>query len=157
MPGVLRCGVLDMSSPAIVARVINTVKTIARNASNKYKLATDGFGFNITGGNITSDSGWYIICTEGNMPIYVGKANNLNNRLNTPEGSLDNFAARQRKTDSERNFIKLLLKHNAFKSLYVVVIPKLELEKELKLKTTLNDIDQGNIEKCINIHRGFIL
>jgi hypothetical protein len=156
MPGILRCGALDITSPKIVENVFNAVKRIANNRSNKYKLQTDGFSFNIAGGDISTEPGWYIICVDGNIPIYVGKANNLNYRLNTDEGSLDRFAERQRKTDSERNFIKALLKNHVIKNLYVVIIGISELNEYLKMKNPLNEIDMGNIEKFINIHRGLI-
>jgi hypothetical protein len=47
MPGILRCGALDFTSPTIVDNVINAVKKIARNRTNIFKLDTDGYGFNI--------------------------------------------------------------------------------------------------------------
>ena len=70
---------------------------------------------------ITSDPGWYIILHD-KIPVYVGTAENLNNRLNTTKGSTDDFGRAKRKKDSERNFIKKFREINVFTKLRVVII-----------------------------------
>ncbi|MEW6375155.1 MAG: GIY-YIG nuclease family protein [Thermodesulfobacteriota bacterium] len=58
-----------------------------------------------TPASLPTESGLYIIL-NGTSPIYVGKAEDLNKRLNTENGSRDQFANPQRSSDIEGNFIK---------------------------------------------------
>jgi len=48
-----------------------------------------------------------VIVADG-RPVYVGEADSLNGRLNSDNGSRDNFMNPQRTSDPERNFLKRL-------------------------------------------------
>lgn len=56
---------------------------------------------------LPTEAGWYVI-VAGGRPVYVGEADSLNARLNSDNGSRDNFMNPQRPSDSERNFVKKL-------------------------------------------------
>ncbi len=94
-----------------------------------------------------SSSGWYIIL-EGKCPLYVGTAKDLNKRLNTNKGTIDNFGWTGRKSDPARNFVKKFNEIGTIAKLRVFVIP----ESELSLGQ-LNDLDRRNIEKLISVFR----
>jgi hypothetical protein len=84
----------------------------------------------------------------------LGKAYDLNKRLNTNNGSTDNFASRGRGFDPERNFIKKFAELNILSNLRVCVIKEKDVCSELNINpNALTDLDRGNIEKLINIFR----
>jgi len=111
--------------------------------------------FEVPTEKIPSESGWYIIL-EGKKPLYVGKSDDLNKRLNTDNGSIDNFANEGRCFDLERNFIKKFAESDIISDLRVCVIKVKDVCSELDINTNvLTDLDRGNIEKLINIFRGY--
>ena len=105
---------------------------------------------------ITTNPGWYIIF-ENDSSLYVGKAQNLNSRLNTENGSRDQFANPQRTSDPERNLIKKFSEIGMFNELRVLPINEETLCKKLGLEFPLSDLDRNNIEKFINIFKPFLL
>ncbi|MHA1280510.1 MAG: hypothetical protein ACTSQ8_25410 [Candidatus Helarchaeota archaeon] len=109
--------------------------------------------FEVPTGQIPSESGWYIIL-EGKKPLYVGKADDLNKRLNTNNGSIDNFANKGRSFDPERNFLKKFSELNILSNLRVCLIKEKDVCSELNINPiALTELDRGNIEKIINIFR----
>jgi len=50
---------------------------------------------------LPAEAGWYVIVADG-RPVYVGEADSLNGRLNSDNGSRDNFMNPQRTSDPER-------------------------------------------------------
>ena len=97
----------------------------------------------MTGSHLPGEAGWYIIL-EGTQPLYVGKTGNLDARLNTDNGSRDNFGNNKRQSDSERNFIKKFIEIGAFVTPRVCIIRKSELAAVIGISEThLNHIDAG--------------
>jgi len=93
---------------------------------------------------------------EGKKPLYAGKADDLNKRLNTNNGSIDNFANKRRKADSERNFLKKFAELNILLNLRVCIIKERDVCLELNIDpNTLTDLDRKNVEKLINIFRSY--
>lgn len=107
--------------------------------------------FEVPAGGIPSESEWYIIL-EDKKSLYTGKADDLNKRLNTNNGSVDNFANKGRNFAPERNFIKKFAELNILSNLRVCVIREKDVCSELNINpNALTDLDRGNIEKLINI------
>ena len=91
---------------------------------------------------------------EGQHPLQVGKAEDLNARLNTNNGSIDKFANKKRVFDLERNFIKKLNEARILQNLRVCVISEKALCSAIGINTDeLTELDRGNIEKMINLFR----
>lgn len=158
MPGQLRCDALDLSANSMVERLTKALTELARDATNTHRLEVDRrYYFHLPDGSITTKAGWYIICNADHSSLYVGSTNNLNSRLNTDDGSRDNFANPTRTTDPERNFIKAFASKGIIGPLQVVVIPERALCENLNLQGPLTNRDRGNVEKCLNIFREWIL
>lgn len=156
MPGILRCKRIDLNKKETVDVLRNTLKEIITQlelldlkVSKKYYFKLNNL--------ITTNPGWYVILDENKNPLYVGKAQNLNSRLNTEDGSRDQFANPQRLSDPERNFIKKFHDVGIFDNLYVCVIDEQVLCQKLGLEFPLHSLDRNNIEKFINIFRDTLL
>lgn len=105
-------------------------------------------------GGLPSEKGWYVILDFNSKPLYVGQADDLNARLNTDDGSRDNFGNPKRSSDTERNLIKKILELRIFNGLKVCIIEESALCLELGLDPdVLTDLDRKNVEKLINIFR----
>ncbi|MDA2933800.1 GIY-YIG nuclease family protein, partial [Acidobacteria bacterium AH-259-D05] len=125
MPGILRCDRIDLNDPEIVSGLIRALTTNAQSTSSVHRLHVDGaYHFVVSGGPLSSDPGWYVICDEEHRTLYVGATKNLNKRLNTPAGSRDNFANPTREQDPVRNFVKAFASARLLPELYVVTIPE---------------------------------
>lgn len=154
MPGKLRYDTIDLNQPVIVQNLLQAVIALTRNSANIHPLNVEGkYYFTIPTGAITSEAGWYIICDEEQHPMYVGTATNLNGRLNTKDGSRDNFANPQRKSDDARNFIKAFASAGVIRTLSVITIPEPELCQQLAIQPPLSKRDRENIEKVLGIFR----
>jgi len=154
MPGILRCDKINLNNPEIVDNLKEKLKEIIKESkffdlhiSKKYYFKLDQ--------EITNNPGWYVIFEKEN-PLYVGKAENLNSRLNTENGSRDQFANPQRKSDPERNLLKKFNDIGIFDRLTVRPINEENLCKKIQLEFPLSDLDRNNIEKFINIFKPFL-
>ena len=154
MPGILRCDKINLNDPAVVKNLkdklkdtIKESKTYHLHVSKKYYFKLDEV--------ITSNPGWYVIF-ENENPLYVGKAENLNSRLNTENGSRDQFANPQRISDPERNLLKKFNDIGVFERLTVYPINEENFCKKMVLEFPLSDLDRNNIEKFINIFRSYL-
>lgn len=158
MPGMLRCNRIRISDKSVAHRVLNVLCELAREQSAIYRLeVTDTYYFSIPARRPPTKPGWYIICDSSRRPLYVGKASNLNYRLNDQEGTLDNFAARRRTSDPARNFIKALSSAGFLGPLSVIVISEAKFLVCMGRKGALSEIDRGNIEKFLNIFRSSVV
>jgi hypothetical protein len=152
MPGKLRCDLINFNEPTTVQALIEVLTELASNESNLHRLDVRGtYYFSIPDGPLTSDAGWYIICDEEQRPIYVGTATNLNGRLNTSDGSRDNFANLKRPYDDTRNFIKAFVSSRILRSLFVITIPEPAVCQRISVQTPLSKQDRENIEKVLSI------
>ena len=145
---------IHLNDRVVVDSLRKVIDKLVQTPSCYYPLRfKPSYYFEVPTGRIPSESGWYVIL-DGKKPLYAGKADDLNKRLNTNNGSIDNFANKRRSFDPERNFIKKFAELNILSNLCVCIIK--EKDVCLKLNTnpnTLTDLDRGSIEKLINIFR----
>jgi len=156
MPGILRCEMIDLNKEENVNKLKNVLKEIISDTNIYQDLGVSKKYYFKLNNNITRNPGWYVILDENKFPLYVGKAQNLNYRLNTENGSRDQFANPQRSSDPERNFIKKFAGLNVFKKLFVCVIDEQVLCNKLGIEFPLPTLDRNNVEKFINIFRNFL-
>ena len=145
----LECDQIDLNDPAFVNALDVTLKKIV-NQSKLYDLHVENKLYFKLDEKITTDPGWYLIFSIANR-LYVGKADDLNFRLNTRNGSLDNFANSEGPKNQRRNFIKKLYDIGYFKEMKVLLIDELTFCTKMKLESPLSDLDRQNIEKFIDV------
>ena len=144
----LECDQIVLNNLAFVKNLKVTLKKIV-NQSKLYVLHVENKLYFKLDEKITTDPGWYLIFSLANR-LYVGKADDLNGRLNTHNNSLDNFASKENK-NNRRNFIKKLYDIGYFKEMKVLLIDELTLCTKMKLESPLSDLDRRNVEKFINV------
>lgn len=154
--GLLRIGEIDLNNLAITKEIIETISQLIQISSSYYTLRFKSpYYFETPEKQLPAEKGWYIIM-DSNNPLYVGKADNLNLRLNSNSGSIDNFANSKRVFDPERNFVKRLSELGIIRNLKVCIILEKDLCSKLSTnQTNLTELDRGNIEKVINIFRTY--
>ncbi|MDI6891911.1 MAG: hypothetical protein QMD08_02780 [Actinomycetota bacterium] len=147
---------IDLNDPVVVDNLRKVIDKLIQNPSYYYPLGfKPSYYFEVPTGQIPSESGWYIIL-ESKKPLHAGKADDLNRRLNTNNGSIDNFANKRRSSDPERNFIKKFAELNILSNLRVCLIKGKDVCLELNIiPDGLTDLDRGNIEKLISIFRHY--
>jgi hypothetical protein len=152
--GSLKVGRINLNDATVVIKVRDSVNKLAQNPSAYYPLRfKPQFYFETLGRQLPSGRGWYIVL-DGQNPLYAGKAENLNSRLNTNNGSIDNFANKKRISDPERNFIKKFNEMKILQNLRVCIIVETTLCSALRTDVNeLTELDRGNIEKIINLFR----
>ena len=138
---------IDFNDKTQIQTLQADLQRILDNPKNYYPLAHTKKYYFSTPTSLPTEPGWYIILC-GMRPIYVGKAKDLNGRLNTENGSRDQFANPQRSSDIERNFIKKYSELGLIQPLRVCILR----EESLGIQH-LTDLDQNNIEKHLNIWR----
>lgn len=145
---------IDLNNSAVVDNLRKVIDKLVQIRSCYYPLRfRPPYYFEVPTECIPSESGWYIIL-EDRKPLYAGKADDLNKRLNTNNGSIDNFANKRRSSDPERNFVKKFAELNILSNLRVCVIKEKDVCSELNINPNdLTDLDRGNIEKLINIFK----
>lgn len=147
--GILKCGNIDFNDTKQIQALQIKIQRILEDPANYEPLNHTNSYYFSTPVPLSAESGWYIIL-NGTLPIYVGKAEDLNKRLNTENGSRDQFANPQRSSDIERNFIKKYTELGAIQPLRVCIIT----ESSLSIPN-LTDLDRSNMEKHLNIWRGY--
>lgn len=154
MPGILRCDKINLNNSNVVTNLQNKLKDVIKE-SKFYQLHVSKKYYFRLDEEITDNPGWYVILDNKN-PLYVGKAQNLNSRLNTENGSRDQFANPQRTSDPERNFLKKFNDTRVFNALTVCPINEENFCRKMMLGFPLSDLDRNNIEKFINIFRSYL-
>ncbi len=154
--GVLKIGVLNLNDTIVVNKLVSIIKQLVRNETSYFGLKfRPSYYFKVLDGTLPQERGWYIILDE-TRPIYVGQADNLNSRLNTNHGSSDNWASSKRASDDKKNFIKKFNEIDLFTHLRVCIIPENKLCELLAIDSTkLTKLDRDNVEKVIDIYRGY--
>ena len=155
--GALKVDALDFNEIQTLEAVHTAIAEIASRADSYRGLRFKSpHYFEAVGSRLPSEPGWYIIL-DGTQPLYVGKTNNLDSRLNTDDGSRDNFGNHARKHDLMRNFIKKFIEIGAVKAPRACIIRTSELVAALGMpESRLSELDAGNVEKVINLTRGGI-
>lgn len=153
MPGRLRTDALNLSDAEAIESLVAGLRGMLAEQSKRYRLdISKRYYFAIPDGPITDSAGWYLIRAR-NEPIYVGTAENLNARLNSENGSRDQFANPKRASDSERNFIKAFSAAGVLTDLTVTVLPEANLCAAIGIDGPLTKRDRHNVEKVLNIFR----
>lgn len=153
MPGRLRYDDLDLTKREVVDLLLDKLTSMAHDPQNRYSFEVrKRYYFGIPDGPVSSDAGWYVILEKAG-PLYVGTAEDLNARLNTENGSRDQFANPQRISDAERNFIKTFASSGLLDSLSVIVISEPKLRSAMGLSAALTKRDRNNVEKMLNLFR----
>ena len=76
--------------------------------------------------------------------------------MNTNHGSTDNYGRTSRSSDDKRNFIKKFDELGVFNRLRVCIIPESKLCTLLAIDSLkLTKLDRDNVEKIVDIHRGY--
>jgi hypothetical protein len=102
--GTLMVNKINLNDPNVVNTIRKAINKLVQESSSFYPLKfKPPYYFEIPNAKLTEERGYYVIL-EGKKPLYVGRAENLNKRLNTNNGSRDNFARRGNgKGDDWRN------------------------------------------------------
>lgn len=148
---------LDFNDSALVSRFRSVLVQLVRTGASFDLDFKPLYYFTTPRGPLPSEAGWYVIYeVENRKPVYVGKADNLDYRLNSDDGSRDNFGNPHRPSDPERNFIKKLREQGAIGRLAVKIIKENDLCRQLGITPPLSSLDRTNIEKMTNLHRSYL-
>ncbi len=150
--GVLVCDQISLNERRVAEKLYTSLRLGLENPQRYAKLEVFRTYYFSTQPPLPQVPGWYLLLW-GSERIYVGKAQNLNSRLNSESGSRDNFANPKRRVDPARNFIKTFSRTGFFDSLRVCYFTEQEVCSWLDLKAPLSDLDRGNVEKFINLLR----
>lgn len=152
----LKTDAVNVNAPEVVRALLAAFSEfIAERGHYRSLKVKHGAYFSTWPVSLPSGAGWYVI-VAGGRPVYVGEADNLNNRLNSDNGSLDNFLHTGRKSDSRRNFIKRLSDSGFFPELKVWFVTERELSTRANISVPLSALDRKNLEKLLDISRGKI-
>lgn len=156
MPGRLKSDELVLDDSDSVRALIGALGELAGEAARHHRMTVSKrYYFKVPDG-LPDTPGWYVIRSAGHS-LYVGTAENLNLRLNSENGSRDQFANPKRESDSERNFIKSFSDVGVLDELWVIAIDEPALVERLQLSAPLTRRDRHNVEKVLNLFREFIL
>ncbi len=150
---------LSMNLPHSVEVLLVAIGEIVRDKNNWRELTVDSrYYFSVPKGVIPSSAGWYMIVSDGNA-LYVGEAISLNGRLNSQNGSRDNFANPARVSDSARNYIKKFIELGVIARPQVILITEEDLRAKLNgaLPAALDKVERNSIEKVISIFRSRLI
>jgi hypothetical protein len=119
----LKCGKMDLNDVEGPHRLVQALTQIIADPTvwNRLEVHRELY-FQTPDGSLPTEPGWYVVRDSQRTPLFVGQADNLDYRLNSTNGTLDNFANSQRKHDSARNFIKALRTMGYLSALYVAVV-----------------------------------
>lgn len=160
--GTLKTQRIDLNSKSVVQTLITVASKLAERPPNKQRLEfSPSYYFSVPNGSVPASPGWYIIIWNS-QPIYVGTAQSLHDRLNTQNGSIDNFALKSRTSDSERNYIKKFLEIGIIADLEVLLLTEVDFvklagEHLCTLPTPLSKSERQSIEKLLNIFRAHVV
>lgn len=154
----LVCDKLDLNNIELVRRLIETVTALLSAPAAWHALEVHReYYFRTPEGRLPTDPGWYVICDAAKAPLYVGEAQNLNARLNTTNGSLDQFADSGRTQDPARNFIKALTTMGYISALRVGIVREPDLLSRVGVQGPLKRLDRGNVEKLLSLFRHVVV
>ncbi len=149
-------GQINLNDAKVLDRVLSVLRGLAASPEHYRSLRVkNGLYFEATDRTLPSQPGWYVLLV-GTIPVYAGQADNLDYRLNSKNGSLDNFANSTRKWDAERNFVKKLCDIGVFPELRTWFVTAAEFAQEVGVAFPLSELDTNNVEKFIDLHRGFL-
>ena len=158
--GRLICDTIDFNRATVASSIVEAATEALREPSRWHRLVVHRrLYFATPDGPLHTKAGWYIIRDDLGNALYVGKAENLNARLNSSNGSLDNFAHSGRSQDPVRNFIKAFLSNGYVEDLRVGLVLEDDVQPKLNLEPagSLSSVDRGNVEKVLGIFRQVVV
>ncbi len=154
----LICGKLRLNDVELVGRLLQVAAAALSDPAAWHPLEVyREWYFRTPDGRLPTDPGWYVICDAAQTPLYVGKAENLDARLNTTSGSLDQFANSRRTQDPTRNFIKALSTMGYIPALRVALVREPDLLRRVGIEGPLENLDRGNVEKLLGLFRHVVI
>jgi hypothetical protein len=154
----LKVGNFDLNSLGQVQQLVRALTQILSDLAVWHKLEVSKYCyFRSPDARLPTCSGWYVICDGEKTPLYVGQADNIDDRLNSENGSRDNFANPQRTSDLVRNFIKAFRTMDYITTLQVGVVCEPELLQQIGFSAPFQKVDQDNVEKVLGLFRNIVL
>ncbi len=154
----LKVDQINLNEPSTANQLLDFFGAAASDRANYFGLRVERqYHLASPDGPLPSCPGWYLILEGNGHPLYVGSAKNLDSRLNSDNGSRDDFGNPQRKSDDARNLIKKLHLTAVIGPMSALVIIETALCGALKLCGPLSDLDRGNVEKFLGIFRSKII
>jgi len=145
---------LNLNDSRVVGSTLKAAILELRQQSNWHKLEVHGIDqFRTPVTRPPSAPGWYVIVDDAGRPLYVGEAEDLDHRLNSSTGSLDNFNSSKRTSDPARNFIKRLASAGMIDGLRVGIVDEVSVLAGVGLEGGLSKLDRCNVEKLLGIFR----
>jgi hypothetical protein len=153
MRGELICDQINLNDPSVLSRVLRSGRDALALPGGWHELAVrNTYYLSTPESRVPHAPGWYFIC-DRNAPLYVGEAEDLDARLNSPNGSLDGFAHSKRKHDPARNFLKRCVAVGAISQIQVGIVAESCVTHPLEVHSTLGKLDRCNIEKLFGLFR----
>jgi len=150
----LKCDQVNLNQRTIVDRLVAFLRDAAKEPSNEHSLeVVRRYYFSNPDGTLPKEAGWYVILDSERMPLYVGSAENLDSRLNSDDGSRDNFANPQRKHEPKRNLIKKLRLMGVSGDLTVLTYRESAVCEALEVTAPLSPLDRHNVEGFLDVIR----
>ena len=154
MTPALIVGLIDVNDPLVVNRVLAAARSALERVRNWHILhVRSGVHFQTPNGPLPEGAGWYVISDRSGGPLYVGESENLNKRLNSDDGSGDNFANPTRSQDDIRNFVKAFASKDLLQDLRVGIVVEGDVSSVLGVSSPLSKLDRCNVEKVISLFR----
>jgi len=152
--GRLICNVIDLNDKTVVLNLVTARIESLSKSDHWCCLRVSGTCYFSASDSILPDcEGWYVICDADLIPLYAGKAGNLNNRLNSQNGSRDNFLNKRRTFDRVRNFVKTFVTNGVISHLNVGVATEAYVIAAMDIKSELPKLDRDNVEKVLQVFR----
>jgi hypothetical protein len=149
---------VDVNERSIVETLVSAARTVLSRADSWHRLEVrSGRYFATPDGPLPDGPGWYVIGDRTGAARYVGEAGNLNARLNSDQGSLDNFANSNRASDPIRNFLKIFVSNGLLGGPRVGLIEEAEMLSALTVRSALSARDRCNVEKVLAVFRDDLL
>lgn len=145
---------IDVNERSVVEILLSAARAALSRAGSWHRLEVrQGKYFATPDGSLPDGPGWYVIGDRTGAARYVGEAGDLNGRLNSNSGSLDNFANSNRPSDPVRNFLKVFISGGLLGEPRVGVIEEAEILRVVSIRTALSERDRCNVEKVLDIFR----
>lgn len=145
---------IDVNERSVVNTLVSAARAVLSRAGSWHRLEVRRARYFATpDGPLPHGPGWYVIGDRTGAARYVGEAGNLNARLNSDQGSLDNFANSNRASDPVRNFLKVFISTGLLGEPRVGVIEEAEILSVVGARTALSERDRCNVEKVLDVFR----
>lgn len=145
---------INVNERSVVDTLVSAARTVLSRAGSWHRLEVRrGRYFATPDGPLPDGPGWYVIGDRSGAARYVGEAGNLNGRLNSDQGSLDNFANSNRTSDPVRNFLKVFISNGLLGEPRVGVIEETEILSAVSVRTALSERERCNVEKVLDVFR----